>query len=94
MFLKINSMKTDIEIARETPLLKIQEVAERYGINPEVLQPYGAYIAKVPIDQIDEKKIKKHHLILVTAITPTKAGNSSGASGNSAAAAHKCGVNT
>ena len=67
-------MKTDIEIARETPLLKIQDVAESYGINPDVLQPYGAYIAKVPIDCIDEAKIKKHHLILVTAITPTKAG--------------------
>lgn len=67
-------MKTDIEIARETPLLKIQEVAEHYGIAPDVLQPYGAYVAKVPIDQIDEERIKKHHLILVTAITPTKAG--------------------
>lgn len=67
-------MKTDIEIARETPLLKIQEVAENYGIDPEVLQPYGAYVAKVPIDQIDEARIKRHHLILVTAITPTKAG--------------------
>lgn len=67
-------MKTDIEIARETPLLKIQDVAENYGIDPEVLQPYGAYVAKVPIDQIDEERIKRHHLILVTAITPTKAG--------------------
>lgn len=67
-------MKTDIEIARSTPLVKIQEVAERYGINPDVLQPYGAHVAKVPLDQIDEAKIKKHHLILVTAITPTKAG--------------------
>lgn len=67
-------MKTDIEIARETPLMKIQDVAENYGIAPEVLHPYGAYIAKVPLDCIDEAQIRKHHLILVTAITPTKAG--------------------
>lgn len=67
-------MKTDIEIARETPLKKIQEVAHEYGIKEELLQPYGSYVAKVPLSLIDEKKIKKHNLILVTAITPTKAG--------------------
>ena len=67
-------MRTDIEIARETPLKKIKEVATEIGIPREEIQNYGRYIAKVPIHLIDEQKIKKHKLILVTAITPNKAG--------------------
>lgn len=67
-------MRTDIEIARETPLKKIKEVATEIGIPREGVQNYGRYIAKVPIHLIDEQKIKKHKLILVTAITPNKAG--------------------
>lgn len=67
-------MRTDIEIARETPLKKIKEVATEIGIPREEVQNYGRYIAKVPIHLIDEQKIKKHKLILVTAITPNKAG--------------------
>ncbi len=68
-------MKTDIEIARETSLLKVKEVAESIGISRKEVQNYGRYIAKVPIELIDEEKIKQSNLILVTAITPTKAGN-------------------
>ena len=67
-------MRTDIEIARETPLKKIKEVATEIGIPREEVQNYGRYIAKVPIHLIDEQKIKKHKRILVTAITPNKAG--------------------
>ena len=67
-------MKTDIEIARETKLKKIVQVAEGLGIKEDDLVPYGKYIAKVPYTNIDDAKIKKHKLILVTAITPTKAG--------------------
>ena len=67
-------MRTDIEIARETPLKKIKEVATEIGIPREEVQNYGRYIAKVPIHLIDEQKIKMHKLILVTAITPNKAG--------------------
>lgn len=67
-------MRTDIEIARETPLKKIKEIATEIGIPREEVQNYGRYIAKVPIHLIDEQKIKKHKLILVTAITPNKAG--------------------
>ena len=67
-------MKTDIEIARETPLKKIKEIATCIGIPREEVQNYGRYIAKVPIHLIDEQKIKEHKLILVTAITPNKAG--------------------
>lgn len=67
-------MKTDIEIAHETTLLPIQEVAKKAGISEDVLEPYGKYIAKIPYTSIDEEKVKKSNLILVTAITPTKAG--------------------
>ena len=67
-------MKSDIEIARETPLKPIAEIAQGLGISDEVMEPYGRYIAKLPLSLIDEEKIKKSHLILVTAITPTKAG--------------------
>lgn len=67
-------MKTDIEIARETKLKKIVQIADGLGIKEDDLVPYGKYIAKVPYTIIDEDKIKKHKLILVTAITPTKAG--------------------
>ena len=67
-------MKSDIEIARETPLKPIAEIAQGLGISDEVMEPYGRYIAKLPLSLIDEEKIKKSRLILVTAITPTKAG--------------------
>ncbi len=67
-------MKSDIEIARETDLRKIKEVATMLGIPREEVQNYGRYIAKVPIHLIDKKQMDQHNLILVTAITPTKAG--------------------
>ena len=49
-------MKTDIEIARETPLKKIKEVATQLGIPREEVQNYGKYMAKIPIHLIDEAK--------------------------------------
>ncbi|MBQ3699151.1 MAG: formate--tetrahydrofolate ligase [Prevotella sp.] len=67
-------MKTDIQIARECQLEHINEIAARLGIIPEEMEPYGRYMAKVPISMIDEKHIKKSRLILVTAISPTKTG--------------------
>ncbi len=67
-------MKTDIEIARETPLKKIKNIAESLGIPRDEVLNYGRYIAKVPLHLIDEERIRQHNLILVTAITPTKAG--------------------
>ncbi|WP_455640631.1 formate--tetrahydrofolate ligase [Parabacteroides sp.] len=67
-------MKSDIEIAREVSLRKIKEVATGLGIPREEVQNYGRYIAKVPLHLINDEKIKDHNLILVTAITPTKAG--------------------
>ena len=67
-------MKTDIEIARETSLKKIEDIANNIGIPSEEINNYGKYIAKLPLSLIDEEKIKKSNLILVTAITPTKTG--------------------
>lgn len=68
------NIKTDIEIARETSLKKIKEIATEIGIPRDEVQNYGRYIAKIPIHLIDEEKVKQHNLILVTAITPNKAG--------------------
>ncbi|MDO5522785.1 MAG: formate--tetrahydrofolate ligase [Bacteroidia bacterium] len=67
-------MKSDIQIARETPLKKIKDVAESIGISREDVQNYGPYMAKIPVKLIDEEKVKQSNLILVTAITATKAG--------------------
>ena len=67
-------MKSDIEIARQVSLRKIKEIETGLGIPREEVQNYGRYIAKIPIHLIDEEKIRQHNLILVTAITPTKAG--------------------
>ena len=67
-------MKTDIQIARECELLPIGEVASQLGIDPERIEPYGRFMAKVPVKLIDESKVKQSRLILVTAISPTKAG--------------------
>ena len=65
-------MLTDIEIAHNTKLKRIDEVAQQLGIDPEAIEHYGKHIAKLPLSLIDEKK--KGKLILVTAITATKAG--------------------
>lgn len=67
-------MKTDIEIARECQLAPIEEVARKINVPLDALEHYGKHIAKVPNQLINEKKVKKSNLILVTAITPTKAG--------------------
>jgi formate--tetrahydrofolate ligase len=67
-------MKTDIEIARETKLERIEKIAEKAGIRPEDILPYGHYIAKVPLNYINEEKARKSNLILVTSISATKAG--------------------
>ncbi len=67
-------MKTDFEIAHEAHMEPISKIAEKAGIPVEVIEPYGKYIAKVPYNLIDENKVKKSNLILLTAMTPTKAG--------------------
>ena len=67
-------MKSDIEIARETVLKPITEVANTVGIAADKLEHYGKYIAKVPLECIDESKVDRCNMILMTAMSPTKAG--------------------
>lgn len=67
-------MKSDIEIARSVKLKDINTVAETIGIPTDQIENYGRYIAKVPLRLIDEERVKRSRLVLVTAITPTKAG--------------------
>ncbi len=68
------NMKTDIEIARSVKMRRITEVAEGIGIPEEKVSQYGHYMAKVSRSLINEEKIAKSKLVLVTAITATKAG--------------------
>lgn len=67
-------MKSDIEIAQATKMKHISEVAEQMGIEIKDLELYGNYKAKLPLNLIDEDKVKKSKLVLVTALTPTPAG--------------------
>ena len=67
-------MKTDIEIAQSTKLRNITDIVDELGIPSDETEQYGRYIAKVSLDAIHEERIKQHHLVLVTAISPTKAG--------------------
>ena len=67
-------MKTDIEIARSINMRRITDVAAGLGIPEEKVEQYGHYMAKVPRSLIDPEKIAKSRLVLVTAITATKAG--------------------
>lgn len=66
-------MKSDIQIARESKLEKISEIAAKAGIPQEHVNPYGQYMAKVDTELLNEEH-EQGNLILVTAITPTKAG--------------------
>lgn len=68
-------MKTDSEIAHEAKLNLIGDIARQISIPEDDLEPYGKYMAKVPYTLIDDEKVKKSNLILVTSITPTKTGN-------------------
>ena len=70
-------MKTDIEIAQSADIRHISTVAERLGLKEDDLELYGKYKAKLPLSLIDDKKVAKAKLILVTAITPTPAGEGS-----------------
>lgn len=72
--LKSDIMKSDIEIARSVELTKIKYIAQDAGIPDEEIQYYGRYIAKVNEELVDQEKVERSNLVLVTAITPTKAG--------------------
>ncbi len=64
----------DLEISRRVKLLHIAEIARKLGINEEDLELYGKYKAKIPLSLINADTIKKSKLILVSAISPTPAG--------------------
>ncbi|MFK8295776.1 formate--tetrahydrofolate ligase [Capnocytophaga canimorsus] len=68
------SFPTDLEIAQNAKMQNIKEIAKKLDINEDDLEQYGKYKAKLPLTLIDKEKIKKNKLILVTAITPTPAG--------------------
>lgn len=67
-------MKSDIEISRETALKPIQQIADGLNISADYLIPYGKTKAKIELSVLNEERIKKNNLILVTALSPTKAG--------------------
>ena len=68
------SFKSDIEIAQETPMLHITEIAKTAGVDAKYLEQYGNYKAKVDYNILNETEKREGKLILVTAINPTPAG--------------------
>lgn len=67
-------MLSDIAISQSAPIAPIQDIAQQLGIPQNKLELYGHYKAKLPLELIKEVNPEQHHLILVTAITPTPAG--------------------
>ena len=68
-------MMNDIEIAEAAKVKDIREIASRIGLSEDEIQMYGRYMAKVPLVSLDKYKDKKDgKLVVVTAITPTPAG--------------------
>ena len=65
---------SDLEIANSIQPQHINKIAQRLNIEAEQLEHYGKYKAKLPLDLIDEKKVSKSRLILVSALSPTPAG--------------------
>lgn len=65
---------TDLEIAKESTLQHITKIAEKLGVDVEEIEMFGKYKAKLPLNIIDEEKAKQSNLILVSAISPTPAG--------------------
>ena len=68
-------MQADIDIAQSAKVKPIKEIAAKIGLSEDEIVPYGKYIAKVPLNVIDKYKGRKNgKLVMVTAITPTPAG--------------------
>jgi formate--tetrahydrofolate ligase len=64
----------DLQIAHSVKTRHVKEIASRLGVEEEKLEYYGVHKAKLPLDLIDEQKVQQSNLLLVTAITPTPAG--------------------
>lgn len=67
-------VNTDLEIARAAKMQHIVTIAEKLNIKADQMELYGQYKAKLPLDLIDDAKVSRNKLILVTALTPTPAG--------------------
>ena len=65
---------TDLEIAKQIQLKHITEIAGKLGLEADDIDMYGKYKAKLPLSKIDLDKVKQSNLVLVTAISPTPAG--------------------
>ena len=65
---------SDISIAQAADIQPIKDIAAKLNIPEEVLEPYGRTKAKLPLTLIDQAKVDQSNLILVTALTPTPAG--------------------
>jgi len=70
----MGEFKSDIEIAQAAEMQHIKNIAASISIDEDDLELYGKYKAKLPLSLINEVSIKKSHLVLVTALTPTPAG--------------------
>ncbi len=65
---------TDLQIAKKVTLQPISTIAEKFGIDPDQIEMYGKYKAKLPLQAINKQNASKSNLILVSAISPTPAG--------------------
>jgi formate--tetrahydrofolate ligase len=72
--LPVKEVNIDLEIAQNAPIQHIREIAEKLAISEDNLEYYGKYKAKLPLSLINEENIKSSNLVLVTAISPTPAG--------------------
>ena len=66
--------KSDIEIAQETKMQPIEDVAKKVGLEPDDIELYGKYKAKINLDVLTKNSAHQGKLILVTAMSPTPAG--------------------
>ncbi|WP_438977962.1 formate--tetrahydrofolate ligase [Polaribacter sp.] len=66
--------QSDIEIAQSKELKHIKEIAQKINVKEDDLEMYGKYKAKLPLSLIDDEQIAQNNLVLVTALTPTPAG--------------------
>lgn len=69
-----NTSLSDIEIAQNSEIQHIRNIASKLNIGEDDLELYGKYKAKLPLSLIDQESISKNKLVLVTAMTPTPAG--------------------
>jgi len=70
----MGEVKSDLEIAQAAELNHISTIAAKIGVKEDDIEMYGKYKAKLPLNLIDDKKVAESNLILVTALTPTPAG--------------------